>query len=175
MFDEPQDIDQNTKKIDKIVNVIIGDNLYHIDVEYSAHCPLAIKTGNFRHHIMCGLTKCSHGNFKFLCNPEECPLDNDKKKSFNVDLEDDYCLSFFLRTLADKGWKINERHTIHGEWGTKKTIENNGSTISFSFHTEAEFAIKLMYFNAGLNNAKPIGILPEYKKSDIKIKPPRRK
>jgi hypothetical protein len=156
MFDEPKDIDQDTKKIDKIINIIIGDNLYHIDVEYSAQCPLAIKTGNFRNHIMCGLAKSSYGHFEFLCNPSECPLDNDKKKSFNVDMEDNYCLEFFLGMLKDKGWKINEKDTVVGEWGTRKTLEKSGSTVSFSFFTDYEFAIKLMYFNIGLNNAAPM-------------------
>jgi len=177
MFDEPKCHSQDSQKIDKIINVVVGNTMYHIDVEYSAWCPMAIKTNNFQNHIACGLSRSSCGKFKYLCDPQNCPLDGDVKKSFDVELDDDNCLDFYLFMLGNLGWNIDERLTICGEWGTKKILSNRQTMkcVPFSFHSDFEFGVKLMYFYIGLNDANVMKELSEPKLSESKIKPPRRK
>lgn len=161
-----------TQKIDKTINIIIGEKLYHIDVGYSAQCPFATPVSPQRNRlIMCELTKCKDYKFEYYCNPEKCPLDHDKKQSFSVDVENKLS-EFYLSQLSKLDWNIDEEQTMHGEWGTKKILTNNQQSVPFFYHTDFEFAVKLMYFYTGIMNAMP---MLEFVKKPEPIKKGRKK
>jgi hypothetical protein len=153
-------LDQNTRKIDKVINIILDGIVYHINVEYSALCPLASKSGHVNNMIVCGLRFIQNKKMLHHCDPKNCPLDKNMAQEYtHVDF-DKNVLIFYLAIAKQHGWVIDDRLTTEGEWGTSTTFVNQqkNKSISFRYHTTGEFITKIAYFCAGLNNGENVKI-----------------